>query len=275
MLQIRFTFITQVASEMSVHPRARMSEAEVLLTAIVAMLYFQGVIERARVFWQEYGYIPHVLSKSRLNRRLHNSHLWLDIFADLLAETWILSLPAGDAMEFALDTFPALACDTIRISRCHLFQGEHYRGYMASKRRCCYGLKLHFLVDRYGYIVDFFFTPARMADVAMHPSFDWERLPEKSTTYADRAYNHHPFEDFLQTTKRTFLPMRKKNSKRSLPPWMRFLQRKTCKIIETTGSRLINLWPRHLRAVTPTGFLLKTSFFVLALSLFDLAQALV
>ena len=47
-----------------------MSGAEVLLTAMVAMLYFHGVIERAGTFLREYGYIPHMLSKSRLNQRL-------------------------------------------------------------------------------------------------------------------------------------------------------------------------------------------------------------
>ena len=186
-----------------------MSGAEVLPTAIVAMLYFQGVIERARTFLQEYGYIPHMFSKSRLNRRLHHIRPWLDMLVDLLAEAWIVAIADDEEIEFALDTFPIPACDNIRISR------------------------------------------------------------------ADKAYNHYTFEDFLQTTERTLLPMRKKNSKSSLPPWMRFCQHKFCKSVETAGNRLFNLWPRHLHAVTQSGFLLKAGFFILALSLYDFVQGLI
>jgi len=53
---------------------------------MVAMLYFHGAIERARPFLQEYGYIPHMLSKSGLNRRLHNTTPWLEMFVNLLVE---------------------------------------------------------------------------------------------------------------------------------------------------------------------------------------------
>ena len=256
-------------------PRARMSGAEVLLTAIVAMLYFHGVIERARIFLQEYGYIPHMLSKSRLNRRLHRLRPWLDMLVDLLAEVWIHLATEEDPTELALDTFPVPVCDNIRIARCRLFQDSIYRGYVPSKRRYYYGLKLHLLVDRKGHILHFFFTPASVADVAMLPAFPWEQLPEGSITYADKAYNHYAFEDFLHTTNRTLLPVRKRNSKRPLPPWLRSWQHKVRKRVETTASRLFNLWPRHLHAVTPSGFLLKASCFVLALSLYDLTRLVI
>ena len=38
--------------------RSQMSDAEVMTTAVVAMLYFSGNFERARIFLQEMGYIP-------------------------------------------------------------------------------------------------------------------------------------------------------------------------------------------------------------------------
>ncbi len=63
-----------------------MSGAGIPPTAMVAMLYFHGAIERARPFLQEYGYIPHMLSKSGLNRRLHNTTPWLEMFVNLLVE---------------------------------------------------------------------------------------------------------------------------------------------------------------------------------------------
>lgn len=51
--------------------RAEMSEAEVITTAIVAVRFFSGNFENARRFLGEHGYIPNMLTKSRLNRRLH------------------------------------------------------------------------------------------------------------------------------------------------------------------------------------------------------------
>ncbi len=51
--------------------RSEMSNAEVITTAIVAVKFFSGNFENARRFLGEHGYIPNMLSKSRLNRRLH------------------------------------------------------------------------------------------------------------------------------------------------------------------------------------------------------------
>lgn len=50
---------------------SRMSDAEVVTTALVAALYFAGHQDHARVLLHEQGYIPMMLSKSRFNRRLH------------------------------------------------------------------------------------------------------------------------------------------------------------------------------------------------------------
>src|ERR1700712_3963889 len=52
-------------------PQARMSDAEVMTTVLVAATFFVGNQELSRIFLQEHGYIPTMLSKSRLNRRLH------------------------------------------------------------------------------------------------------------------------------------------------------------------------------------------------------------
>jgi hypothetical protein len=48
-----------------------MSDAEVMITAIVAALYFGGNLERVRGLLAQPTYIPRMLSKSRFNRRLH------------------------------------------------------------------------------------------------------------------------------------------------------------------------------------------------------------
>ncbi|ELS30730.1 MULTISPECIES: hypothetical protein [Pseudanabaena] len=49
----------------------QMSDAEVMTTAIVAVLYFGGNFEKARKELSEPQYISKMLSRSRFNRRLY------------------------------------------------------------------------------------------------------------------------------------------------------------------------------------------------------------
>jgi hypothetical protein len=69
-------------------PPQRMSDAEVISTGLVAMFCFRGHCESARALLRGPRYIPHMLSRSRVNRRLHRlKELLLSIF-ELLGETW-------------------------------------------------------------------------------------------------------------------------------------------------------------------------------------------
>jgi hypothetical protein len=63
------------------------------------------------------------------------------------------------------------------------------------------------------------------------------------------------------------LLMRKSNSKRSFPPWTRYLQAHFRKAVETTGSLLECLLPKSIHTVTAEGFELKLVLFVLAFSI--------
>ena len=62
-------------------------------------------------------------------------------------------------------------------------------------------------------------------------------------------------------------PMRKKNSKRPVPPWIYYLQSTYRKIVETTGSLIEQLLPKSIHSATAKGFELKVGLFVLACSL--------
>ena len=62
-------------------------------------------------------------------------------------------------------------------------------------------------------------------------------------------------------------PMRKKNSKRADPPWIRYLQHHYRKMVETAGSMITQRFPKTIHAVTPIGFELKVVLFVLAFSI--------
>jgi hypothetical protein len=108
-----------------------MKDAEVMTAAIVAMLYFRGNFRMACQFLCEYGYIPHMLSRSRFNRRLLRiADLFLTLFLSL-GEYWKL---LNERSSYVLDSYPIAACDNYRIPRCKLKQGEALWGYIASKK---------------------------------------------------------------------------------------------------------------------------------------------
>jgi hypothetical protein len=58
------------AMQHSEDSRCEFSDAEVVTTAIVAMLFFGGNFERSRNFLHSSGMMPRMLSRSRLSRRL-------------------------------------------------------------------------------------------------------------------------------------------------------------------------------------------------------------
>jgi hypothetical protein len=167
---------------------------------------------------------------------------------------------------YIIDTFPIPVCDNYRIPRAKIYQSEAYRGYIASKKRYFYGLKIHIMVNKYGQPVEFFLTPDSIADVTGLQLFDFD-LPEGAEVYADKAYNDYTIEDVLKEAGINLLPIRKKNSKRKLPLWLAYLQGHHRKIVETAGSLIEQKLPKSIHAVTATGFEIKVALFVLGLSL--------
>lgn len=243
--------------------QCQMSDAEVMTTAIVAARYFGGNVELARALLRRPNYIPTMLSRSRLNRRLHRvKRHFLTLFA-ALGEHWKALNESGT---YVIDSFPVVACDQYRILRARRYQGEAYRGYMASRRRYFYGLKLHLLVTAQGQPVEFFLTPGRYADVTAMRWFDFE-LPEGAEIYADKAFNDYRFEDELKELGLGLWPIRKKNSQRPYPYWWTAWVSTKRKVIETTGSLLQRYLPKSIHAVTAAGFEMKVVLFVLGLSL--------
>ena len=241
-----------------------MSDAEVMTTALVAATDFGGIFEKARQCLNRAAYIPTMLSKSRFNRRLHRIRtLFLTLFS-VIGETW-KTLSAESI--YSIDTFPIPVCDNYRIRRCKIYREEQYRGYIASKKRFFYGVKVHLLVTRDGQPIEFFLTPGSWSDVGNLDGFDFD-LPPDAIVYADRGYTDYGFEDELQATSGiTLMPMRKNNAKRQYPAWTQYLQHHYRKRIETTGSLLGRLLPKAIHAVSAAGFELKLALFVLAVSI--------
>jgi Transposase DDE domain len=164
-------------------PQQRMSDAEVITTGLVAMLFFRGNFEAARTLLSTSRYIPQMLSRSRLNRRLHRlQNLFLTVF-ELLGHTW---KQLNTESVYIIDSFPIAVCDNYRIPRAKLYQHEEYRGYIASKKRYFYGLKSHLMVTKEGQPVECFLTPGSSSDVRALKAFSFD-IPEGSQIYADKA----------------------------------------------------------------------------------------
>lgn len=241
-------------------PQVRMSDAEVMTTAIIAAVNFGGNFETARDFLQSHNYIPKMLSKSQFNRRLHRiKPLFLTLFS-VLGERF-KSLNAESI--YVIDTIPIAVCDNIRISRSNIYQTEAYRGYQASKKRYFYGVKVHLMVTAAHHPVEFFLTPGGTGDVEGLQWFDFD-LAEGSRVYGDKAYNHYEIEDILSDVNVELCPARKSNSQRPHPAWRSYLCEYYRKRVETAGSLIERLLPRSIHAVTQEGFELKVALFVLA-----------
>lgn len=249
-------------------PQCTMSDAEVLTTALVAALYFDGVFEHARSMLSAPTYIPEMLSKSQFNRRLHRLAPRLEQRFEVLAQAWLAQNPEA---VYLLDSFPVPVCDNIRIRRSRLYPLEAtdgaFRGYIASKRRFFYGLKVHLVTTSDRRPVEVLLTPGSFADVRALSAFRFD-LPAGSKLYGDKAYNDYAVEDELaEAAEIELVPIRRRNSKRALAACVEFVQHYARKAIETAGSLLERLLPRSIHAVTAWGFELKVFLFVLAYSI--------
>lgn len=139
------------------HHQVEMSDAEVLTTALVAMMYRGGNYAQARRWLGVPHYIPRMLSKSQFSRRLNLLQPLLVALFRLLAEQF---KAVNHDQLYAIDSIPVAVCDNYRISRCRIYRDERYRGYVASKKRYFYGLKVHLMVTQQGQPVEFSSRPA-------------------------------------------------------------------------------------------------------------------
>ncbi len=244
--------------------RRKISDSEIITTAIVSALYFGGHIDNARGFMKMTRLIPGMLDKSRFNGRLH--HLSEFMFSMFCQIGHSLKSIAG-ASEYIIDSFPVAVCDNIRISRCKLLKGKQWRGKQCSMRRYFYGVKVQVLVNAQGVPVEFGFVPGCESDVQA-----LKKLPLavalESKIYGDSAYTDYLVEDDMREADLIDLMIqRKKNALRKDEPWIRFIKEYMRKGIETSFSGIKALFLRKIHAVTFEGFLIKLVVFILAFTL--------
>lgn len=244
--------------------RREMSDAEVITTALVAAFNFGGNVERSRSFLREAGLMPRMLSRSRLNRRLHAVACLVN---SLFHQLGLVLKEASLSTRYLLDSFPVAVCDNMRISRCRLVADEEFRGYVASKRRYFYGVKVQVMTTEEGVPVEFCFLPGAASDVRGLGVLPLE-LPAGSQLFMDSGYTDYGTEDAAREMDGVeFAPSRKGNSKRGDDCWRSYYKQLMRKRIETVFSQIAGLFPKYIHAVTLDGFLLKVSMFVIAFAL--------
>lgn len=242
--------------------RYALQDAEVMTIALVASCYFGGNYMLARWMSYEQGYIRTQVSKGYYSKRLHRVR---DCFMVLFA--WLAEGFKTTQVEqtYIMDSFPIVVCDNIRIRRCRLYQDEMYRGFVASKQRFFYGLRLHLLVTASGQPVEFFLVSGSSNDAGCLDLYDFD-LPTPARIVADKDFADYEFEDVLACADIQLAPLRKANSKRPIPPCETFLRLSTRRLVESVGSVFNAALPKHIHATSQLGFELKVVLFVLALA---------
>ena len=247
-------------------PQAKLSTAEVMTVSLVAVTLFNGNQDRCRCFLDEHGYLQVHLSKGQFNRRLHQvpEVLWQAMF-DLLAQ--VHKQHNDESQHYAVDSLPVAVCDNIRISRSRLYPrrkwGEAFRGYIASKKRYFYGLRVHLVVTTSGLPVEVMLAPGAEADISAFRNLALD-LPTGAHVFADAAYLDQHEEALLADAGLHLMAQRRKNSRQPLPPWVSYIAKRERKQIETVFSQIASALGLKVHAVTPKGFELKTFLTVLA-----------
>jgi hypothetical protein len=244
--------------------RRAMTDAEVLTTALLAAHCFGGNAEHSRRFLRETGLMPRMLSRSRLNRRLHAvADLAYTLFHQLGAALKELSVSTS----YLLDSFPVAACDNIRIRRARIMRGAQWRGRSAAHRRYFYGVKVQVVTTEEGVPVEFAFLPGAANDVRGLGVLPLD-LPPGSELFMDSGYTDYAAEDAAREQDGvTFSVQRRHGSRRWDEPRRAYYKQLMRKRIETAFSQLTAMFPRHIHATSFRGFLLKVSWFVIAFAL--------
>jgi len=239
-------------------PRRRLSDAQVLTTALIAARFFGGNLVRAQRYMEGH-WGQNRLDKSGFTRQLH---ALTDTLLGLFATCGQVLKELHTEARYVIDSFPVAVCHNIRLPRCKLLTGKAYRGRSASKRQWFYGFKVQVITTSDGLPVEFYVHAGSEADITGLRAMAVD-LPDGSVLYTDNAYTDYALEDlFAEATGGQQFTARKTNSKRPHSPAQRLLIQHFRKGIETTFSQLTARFPKHIHAVTAAGFVLKLVLFI-------------
>jgi IS5 family transposase len=122
-------------------------------------------------------------------------------------------------------------CDNIRIPHCRILRGEEYRGYIASKKRYFYGIRIHLISTAQGVPVEWVFLPASAHDTRGLSTLPLN-LPQASELYTDKGYTDFLTEDNLaRESSINLMTIRKKNSTRPDSLCLAYIKRVWSKVV--------------------------------------------
>ena len=238
----------------------RLTDAQVLTTALVGARFFGGNLVLAKHYMEQH-WGQNQLDKSGFTRRLHAlTDTLLALFALVGEVLKSLHLEA----RYVLDSFPVAVCHNTRIARCKLLTGKAYHGRCASKRSWFYGLKVQVVATSDGLPVEFYIHAGAESEQTGRRGLALD-LPAGSVLYTDAGYTDYLAEDlFNEASGSQQQTARRQNSKRPHHPAQHFLIQYFRKGIETCFSQLTARFPKQIHAVTAAGFALKIALFIFA-----------
>ncbi len=252
-------------------PRSKMSDAEVITTFLVAAYLFGGNIEKARKFLRDERYIPNMLSKSRLIRRIHKLKETIEWISKEVERKVREEISDRGAIWIA-DTIPVYSCQPYRRSK--RLKGEVYVGRDHTRKQFYTGVKLGILVDPKNYLVSFSWVlPASAHDLNLLKIFYRETKETKGATIiGDKAFISQPLRKLFAEKKRINLLYRtRKNMKgNDLPKPLKILRKR----VESFFASITSLLPKYIAAVSSTMFFLKALSFSLSISIISLARVI-
>ena len=250
--------LTRPVRPLAADSRRRLSDAQVLTTALVAARFFGGNLTRGRHYMEQH-WGQNRLDKSGFTRRLR---ALTDTLLALFATCGQVLKDLHTDARYVIDSFPVAVCQNSRIPRCKLLHGKAYHGRSASKRQWFYGFKVQVITTSNGVPVEFYVHAGSEADITGLRAMPMD-LPDGSVLYTDNAYTDYALEDvFAEATGGQQVTARQARRKRPHTPAQRFLLQHFRKRIETTFSQLTARFPKHIHAVTAAGFVLKLALFV-------------
>ncbi|MFZ8805713.1 MAG: IS982 family transposase [Candidatus Calescibacterium sp.] len=166
---------------------------------------------------------------------------------------------------FTIDSKIIKACENVRIPRSKKFQGEEFRGYIASKREYAYGLKLHVLCDKYGIIREYAISPASDHDIK-GLYFLPLNLSEGSQIIGDKAYNSRFYEELLKQEGIELRPIRRRNMRKEglLEELSKRVKRKVVETVLSVGDQVMGI---RIHALTVYGFIMKIVLAIISYNL--------
>ena len=246
--------------------RRKMSDAEVITTALVAAVDFGGVLAHAAAALNDSKLIPTMLSKGRLSVRLAAAS---DLLVGLFEELAELFKCLNSHDEYILDSMPVPISQMVRVRRSRLIRARALRTQFISKdvgkQHYFFGFRLHLLITPARLPVEFVLEPARYDDRHAFVSLPLA-LKAGSEIFTDSNYGKFELEALLAETEQIKLsPTRTRSYSWQDPMAERDYKRLTRRCIETAFSVFCGLLPRSIHVVTLAGFYRKILCFVIAL----------